>query len=179
MRLFIAFDLPKNIVEKLVGLQKQIGNELAQIKFVEPENMHLTLKFLGEVEESKVNDIINKLKTVKFKPFLTSIAEIGVFPNEKFIRVVWIGLKPFDPINDLHERIDSALSGIFKKDDRFQAHITLGRVKFVKDRERLLSVLKAIKMNDITEPFRIEKFMLKKSTLTPKGPIYENLAVFG
>jgi 2'-5' RNA ligase len=178
MRLFIAFDLPKNVVKRLVDLQKQIGIDLAQIKFVEPENMHLTLKFLGEVEEGKVGKIIERLKSVKFKPFMTSISEIGVFPNEKFIRVVWIGLKPFDPIEDLHNRIDSALSDMFNKDEKFQAHVTLGRVKFIKDKKKFLSVLKALKMSDIVEPFVIDKFSLKKSTLTPKGPIYENIAVF-
>ena len=93
--------------------------------------------------------------------------------------MIWIGLKPFDPIEDLHSRIDSALAGLFKKDDRFQAHITLGRVSFVKDRLGLLSALKTIKTDDISEPVMINKFSLKKSTLTPTGPIYENMAVYG
>lgn len=179
MRLFIAFDLPKKMIEKIGEFRDQIGDEAAKIKWVEPENLHLTLKFLGEIEDKKAKEVVSALKNVKFKPFLTSTAEIGVFPAEKYIRVIWIGLKPQEKIEDLHIRIDQELSKIgFKKEERFQAHITLGRVKFVKNRDLLLSALKTLKPEDISEPFTVKCFKLKKSTLALKGPIYEDIETY-
>jgi 2'-5' RNA ligase len=179
MRLFVAYDLPDNVRKKLVEFQKQIGESEARIKWVEEKNIHLTLKFLGEVEEGKTKEIIKALESVKFKPFLTSISELGVFPSEKFIRVIWVGLKPFEPIEDLHERIENSLVTLgFLRDKRFQAHVTLGRVKFIRDKVSFLSKIKILKVSDISEHFALDNFKLKKSVLTPKGPIYEDLRVF-
>ncbi len=179
MRLFVACDLPEEIREKLAKVQEFLKSEDDKIKWVEKENLHLTLKFIGEVEEEKAEKIKAALSSVKFRPFLTSVAEFGIFPPRGKIRVVWMGLLPQDKIIDLHEMIDAALEKIgIEKDARFQAHITLGRVKYIEDKEGFSRKVSKIKERFESEPFKIDRFYLKKSTLTPKGPIYEDLKEF-
>ena len=176
MRLFIAIKLPEDVKEELIKVQKEIGSEFAKIKWVNKEQMHLTLKFLGEVQPDKVEEIINKLKTIKLESFTVFLGFIGVFPSENYIRIVWIGLKPEDKVLELQKQIDEALSKLFKKEKDFKSHITLVRVKYTEDKKQFLEQLKKIKVEN--KKIEIKDFRLMKSTLTPKGPIYEDLMVF-
>jgi len=179
MRLFIAYDMPPDIREKLVTLQKRIGNEAARIKWVEPGNIHLTLKFIGEVEDSKADEIRDALKRIKFRPFISSVSGFGAFPSESYARVLWVGLKPADRIGELHERIGEALMPLgFGKEERFQPHVTLGRVNAVADKGSFIKNIQELKRIEIGEPFTFGSFRLKKSTLTPSGPIYEDVEIF-
>ncbi len=141
-------------------------------------NLHLTIKFLGELDDKKINQIKEALTNIKFKPQTVSIAESGVFPSEDYIRVVWVGIKPAGKIAELQQKIESSLAepGIKKDNRKFAAHITLGRVKFVKDKKVLMERIKSIDIK--TEEFILDSFKLKKSTLTKQGPVYEDLAVF-
>lgn len=177
MRVFIAIDLPEKIKKKLNEVEKHIGDENAKIKWVEEENKHLTLRFLGEVSEEKANEIREKLKEIKFKKFLTSVSEIGVFPSESYIKVIWVGLKPDKSIIELKNKIEDKLAEIgIDRSERFQAHITLGRVRFVEDKLGLVEKVKSAMLEE--EPFIVDKFLLIKSTLTKKGPIYDIIEVF-
>ncbi len=175
MRLFIAFDIPGNLKEQLVDIQKKIKEGDAKIKWVKAENMHLTLKFLGEVAEEKVEDIKKKLGKLKFNKFEVEVSEIGVFPSEDYIRVIWAGLKDDEAMKRLVKNIRGALPG-FKDDYEFKAHLTIGRVRFVKDKNALVEELKKVKVKH--ERFSVNEFKLYKSTLTREGPIYEKVAVF-
>ena len=94
MRLFIAIDIPEDVRKKLVSFQEKIGNEHARIKWVEADNIHLTLKFLGEVGDDTVGEIRESLKKIKFKSFTSAISGLGVFPNENYVRVIWAGMEP-------------------------------------------------------------------------------------
>ncbi|HHI03979.1 MAG TPA: RNA 2',3'-cyclic phosphodiesterase, partial [Candidatus Woesearchaeota archaeon] len=106
MRTFIAIEMPKEIKEILLEAQKQINTEKAKIR--PAKAFHLTLKFLGEVEEKKIEDIKSALKEIKFEKFSTALTEIGVFPNESYIRVVWAGLNDSEnKITNLQKEIDS------------------------------------------------------------------------
>ena len=177
MRVFIAIELPEKIKKLLNETEKQIGNENAEIKWVEEQNKHLTLRFLGGVSEEKAEEIKNKLKEVKFKKFFTSVSELGVFPSESYIRVIWVGLKPDKNIIELKEKIDFKLAEIgIEKESRFQAHITLGRVRLINDKAKLIESIKKIEMEE--EAFEVNEFKLIKSTLTRKGPIYEVIEIF-
>ena len=179
MRLFIAFDMPESIRRKAAELQKRIGDEHARIKWVEIENIHLTLKFLGEVDDSKVRIITDSLKKIKFKPFLSSVSGFGAFPSESYARVLWVGLKPAENIAELHERIDDAMKGAgFAKDSRFHPHVTLGRVNYVSSKQDFVRMLAELKGFEIRENFKFDRFKLKRSTLTRDGPVYEDVAVF-
>ena len=175
MRLFIAVDSSEEVKDYLSSLQSKLNNELARIKFVGKEQMHLTLKFLGEVEESRLKEIKDKLNQVKFRQLGTKLKGLGVFPNPSHINVVWVGLED-NGITKLQQDIDNSLLAIFRKDERFHPHITLGRVKFVKDKEKFVELLKKIKVEE--KEFSISEFKLIKSTLTEQGPVYEVLESF-
>ena len=176
MRTFIAIEMPKEIKEILLDAQKQINTEKAKIR--PAKAFHLTLKFLGEVEEKKIEDIKSALKEIKFEKFNTALTEIGVFPNESYTRIVWAGLDDSkSKIKKLQQEIDEKFQKLgFKKDIRFHPHVTLARVKFVKDKQDFIKDLREIKIKK--ESFQITEFKLVKSILTPEGLVYEDLASF-
>ncbi len=174
MRLFIAVDLPEDVKQALLKAQAFLPE--AKLKPVGKEQMHLTLKFLGEVSEQKANLVIDCLQKVSFKPFKTALDKVGIFPSESYIRVVWAGLSPEKEVNELQKRIDEALEEEFTKDKKFKAHLTLARVRFIEDKTRFASAVKNISLDKIG--FKVDKFKLKKSTLTRAGAIYEDIASF-
>lgn len=174
MRLFIALDF-NEFKDYFINIQDQIDKELAKVNFT--SSFHLTLKFLGGVTEDKAPIIKENIKKIKFEPFSIYLDKIGFFPTENYIRVVWLGLKPLDKINELQQKIDNSLISIFPKDKKFHPHITLCRIKFIKDKPKFIENLKNIEIEE--KKIDINKFKLIKSTLTPKGPVYEDLGVFG
>ncbi|MFH0936125.1 MAG: RNA 2',3'-cyclic phosphodiesterase [Candidatus Woesearchaeota archaeon] len=176
MRTFIAIELPKEIREYLTEIQKQIGSENAKIKWVAKKHLHLTLKFLGEISEKRIELLKELLGKIKFKRFEVNLSSLGVFPNEKKINVIWIDLKPAGKIIELQQKIDSELLNNFPKEQRFYAHLTLGRVKFVKNKEALLEKIKNVKIEP--KEFEINEFKLIKSDLTKDGPVYTVLVTY-
>jgi 2'-5' RNA ligase len=177
MRLFVAIELPEGVKGTITKAQDSISNDLAETKYLTKEQMHLTLKFLGEVEEDKIQIIKEKLKQIKFQPFSFELDKIGVFPSENYIRVVWVGIKPEDKVINLQESIENSLKEFnFKKDFKFHPHITLGRVKFVKDKKAFIEKLKSTEVEK--KKIEINEFKLIKSTLTEQGPVYEILESF-
>lgn len=175
MRLFIAIDSSEGVKEYLSSLQSRLNNELAKTKFVGKDQMHLTLKFLGEVEESRLKEVKDKLNKIKFRHFSTKLKDLGVFPSLSHINVVWVGLED-NGITRLQQDIDNSLLALFEKDERFHPHITLGRIKFIKDKEKFVELIKKIKVEE--KKFDISEFKLIKSTLTEQGPVYEVLETF-
>ncbi|MCK5040067.1 MAG: RNA 2',3'-cyclic phosphodiesterase [Candidatus Aenigmarchaeota archaeon] len=179
LRLFIALDFPKQICSKLFYLQDKITPDIAKIKWVEEENFHITLKFLGDVNEDKIPQIKEKLSLIKFKDFSSSINQSGIFPSNNYIKVIWLGLMPYEKICLLHNKIDNSLLTLdFTKEDSFQSHATLGRVKYVHKKELLIEKIRKIEELILGEIFTISSFSLKKSTLTKKGPVYKDIAIF-
>ncbi|HEB47240.1 MAG TPA: RNA 2',3'-cyclic phosphodiesterase [Candidatus Pacearchaeota archaeon] len=171
IRTFVSIDLPENIQKEI----KQIQNSLPSFegKKTEPENLHLTLKFLGEIDKKKVGEIKEKLREIKFKEFETKIAYIGFFYNKKY-GVVWIHLPNCEKIQ---EEVDEKLSSLFEKERRFMSHLTIARVKKIKNKEEFLKKLREIKFQKIR--FGVKSFNLKKSTLMQEGPVYETLEEYG
>lgn len=170
MRVFISINIPSEVkleIEKVQGrLPKFIG------KKTESENLHLTLKFLGEIEENVVEDIRKRLRKVSFENFFVRFGEVGVFsPN--FLRVIW--LKVFGA-EMLQEKIDEALEGLFEKEKRFMGHLTIGRIKRVGNKKEFLKSLSEIKAN--VGRFRVNGFELVKSELYDAGPEYEVIEEF-
>ncbi len=176
MRLFIAIDLPKKAKESI----EKIKEGLKGIKGVKPvvkENIHLTLKFLGEVADNKVDEIIKALSQVKFKPFNISISKTGVFPSENRIQVLWINAEPAEPLIELKKQIDAALPR-FKDDHPFKNHITFARIKYIANDADKKRILEALKKPVEKTDFLVDKFVLYKSDLTPIRPIYEVVKEF-
>ena len=176
MRLFIAIEIPEDVKEHLVKIQENIDTTKNKIRLVNKGSMHLTLKFLGEVQPNKLGDIKDDLKQITFKPFSVVLDTIGVFPSEDYIRVVWVGLKPEEPVLELQKNIDENLKKLFKKEKDFKPHLTIARVKYIEDESSFISKLKSIKIE--SKKIEVNNFKLVKSTLTPKGPVYEAIGVF-
>jgi 2'-5' RNA ligase len=174
MRCFIAIDLPDEIKKELAKAQKALPIEDAKLTNVNPELLHLTLRFLGEISDFQVNKIKEILKKIKLNKFRAKLNSIGIFPNENFIRVVWVGLEPNDKFNDLRNEIEKELEKAgFKKDERFESHVTLTRIKWLKDKKNFVEKIKKIKVKSLE--FEVEDIKLKKSALSPKGPVYEDI----
>jgi len=172
MRTFIAIELPEEVKEYLKELQK----ELTGIKASFVKDFHLTLKFLGEVSEDKVEKIKEKLSEVKFEPFKVKLGKTGVFPSESYIRVVWIGIEPKEKVIGIQKQVNEAMQGFGFKKDKFKSHLTLARVKFIDDKKAFVEKLKQLEIKPLE--FEVSSFSLMKSTLTPEGPIYEELKKF-
>lgn len=141
---------------------------------MEEENLHLTLKFLGEVREERIRDISEILKEISkgFKKFEVTLQGIGAFPNQSSPRVIWTGVeKGRKEMIELQKEIEERLVPLgFKKEERgFHPHLTIARVKGRGDFKELFET------DYKSRTFLIDKIILFKSTLTPKGPIYEEL----
>ncbi len=174
MRLFIAIDF-NELKDYFCGLQGKVDKSLAKLK--EVSAFHLTLKFLGEVPDDKVDLIKERLRGIKFKPFSLSLDKIGVFPNENYIRVVWVGVEPKEEVVELQSKTEDSLEEFgFKKDFKFHPHITLARVRFVSDKGKFVRNLKDIKVDD--NKVEVKDFRLVKSVLKPEGPVYEDIEIF-
>jgi RNA 2',3'-cyclic 3'-phosphodiesterase len=170
MRVFIAIDLPAEVKAYLVSLQKQ----LPEAKMSKVKDFHLTLKFLGELTPDKVDRVKQLLKEVKVEKFVAATTNISVFPDESYVRVVWIGLEPEAEIAKLQQQIETLLGKEFGKEKGFKAHLTLARIKFCD--KNFTQQLKVIKTERKT--FAVERFSIKESILSPNGPEYKDLAVY-
>ncbi len=172
MRSFIAIEMQ---AEGIKEIQNQLRRANADIKFVEFQNLHFTLKFLGEIREEVVDDI-HKIMEESFKGirrFNVNLKGVGVFPDVRKIRVVWVGIdENKELLIDMQERLEENISKLgFRRDKRFTPHLTIGRVKSAKNKEKLVEMIEAMNGIEI-DKISIDRVLLKKSVLTPKGPIY-------
>ena len=170
MRCFIAIDLPEEIKKEIAKIQKQLPDFKG--KLTEKDNLHLTLKFLGEISDEQVNNIKEKLEKIKFNKFKAKLGGAGIF-SENFIRIVWLELENCDK---LQKETDEKLKDLFKKEERFMSNLTIARVKSTKDKKLFIEALRKIQVKP--SEFEVQGFALKKSTLTEKGPFYEDIARF-
>jgi 2'-5' RNA ligase len=175
-RVFIAVDIP--VFPKILEFEKDIRNSGADVKLVEPENIHITLKFLGDTEEELIDKIEEVIKESceNIKPFNINLKSSGVFPNQNYIKVVWIGIENNENLGKISSSIDEGTSkfGFEKEKRKFSAHLTIGRAKSAKNKDRLLQIIN--KYRDVEfGNIDVKSIELKKSELTPKGPIYTTL----
>ncbi|MBN1156657.1 RNA 2',3'-cyclic phosphodiesterase [Candidatus Woesearchaeota archaeon] len=172
MRTFIAIELPEEAKKYLEILQQ----EFRQKGMTLAKGFHLTLKFLGDVDGSRLEKVKEKLMEIKVNSFKLSLSNLGVFPNRHNPRVLWVGINPDECVRKLQEQVEEKLKSFnFEKDHRFHPHITLARIKFLEDKEKLLLKLKIpVEKKEID----VNSFILFKSTLTPSGPVYEAIEEF-
>ncbi len=176
-RCFIAIDLPRGIIKEVERIQEElIKKKTFDGKLTEGENLHLTLKFLGEISNSdieKTKQILHNLKKGE-KKFETSIGELGIF-SPKFIRIIWLKILG-KGVYDIQNKIDASLKHLFKEEERFMSHLTIVRVKKVYDPKIFIEKLKEIIPKKIK--FEVDAFYLIKSELKPSGPEYTILEKF-
>ena len=178
IRAFFAVDLEdEEIKKKITDIQSELSLPDTRIAFVVPENLHFTMKFLGDVEEKTIPDIQIAAEKIKFNSFEVELNGLGCLPNFSYINAIYVGVTSgFADLKAVASNIES-LSGQFdfKKEKRpFRAHLTIGRVKRIRDKNPLIDKLKE---NEKTEFGKIivNSFKLKKSDRTPQGPIYTDL----
>ncbi|MFC2076096.1 RNA 2',3'-cyclic phosphodiesterase [candidate division KSB1 bacterium] len=175
MRTFIAVDLPETVRDSLRELQAGLRGRSDGVKWVRVEGMHLTLKFLGEIDPDLVSGIDRVLQEAarSIKPFRIALSGLGAFPGLSRPRVIWVGVDgELEPLQNLKSGIDKGLAELgFPKDDRsFKPHITLGRVKGKIDGRRLVG-----DKNYTTDHFLICRVRLIESILKPTGAEYSEV----
>ena len=183
LRLFIAVEIEnQKCIETLKSLQQLLPK--SNLKLTSDHQLHITLKFIGNTAEEKLDEIKNALKSISFLPFVIRFSEVGAFPNRKRPRVLWAGIS--DGSRELAQLANSVNINLeeigIERDTRpFRAHITLARVRsYLPNAEKLLSKFyyydfKGKSPDSVTST--VNNIVLKKSTLTPQGPIYEDLFV--
>ena len=182
MRTFIAVALNENLKEVIRKIQDDFKLLPCDIKWVKPQNAHLTIKFLGNIDAEQLETIKENLPRVvkDFHPIDTELTCLGAFPKIERPRVIWMGLKDTEQkIETLAQSTEKALSQIgFESEERsFRSHITLGRIRSGKNTLLLSEKLKKYSLpQGMTQT--VETLILFKSTLTPQGPIYEVLEEF-
>ncbi|NHJ40655.1 MAG: RNA 2',3'-cyclic phosphodiesterase [Asgard group archaeon] len=178
VRAFFAVDIAeKSIIEQIKKIQKELTLPNTKINFVTPENLHLTMKFLGNIDENIIPDLEEVTKKISFKNFEIELNGMGCLPSYSYINAIYMGVtKGFDHL----EFISKELNGLsdrfnFKKETRpFTAHLTIGRLKKVGNKEQLVNIIKNYEKQKFGT-VSINNFNLKKSELTPKGPVYTTL----
>jgi 2'-5' RNA ligase len=182
IRTFIAVNLDLEIKEYLTSLQTNLNIPESKIKWVVKDNLHLTMKFLGYISLEQTELIKSELKeiTSRYSPFIIRLSSnIGVFPAYKMPRIIWIGIKEgISELKELYNSIENKLSnkGFLREDKDFSGHITIGRVKFIRDKNNFIQILKRIEVSNFTQ--EVGSIDLMESKLTPSGPIYSIAAKF-
>ncbi len=175
MRSFIAVDINN---QRLLEALDELARTRADIKLVKPENLHMTMKFLGEIPGDKAEAVAMAMERslVEFKAFDVTLRGLGAFPTIKRPRVIWAGFalngEKFVAMNKVLEEKLSELG--FQREERFHPHLTLARTRSSRGKEELTALLERWKDADLGG-FRVAAVELKKSTLTPKGPIYSTV----
>lgn len=175
MRLFVALVLPDEIKNYLNQIISDLQKADAGVKWVKPEQIHLTVKFLGETNESKVDSIKNSLDNIaeKQKTINVSLSKLGVFPNLVRPKIIWVGLEgEISALANLADKVSNDFEkfGFEKERRKFKAHLTLGRVKSDRGLFELSDLISKYNLSQMQ--FDFKKLVLYKSVLTPKGPIY-------
>ena len=179
IRTFIAIELPEKIIASISSIQESIRSYGFKVRWVRPQNIHLTLKFLGNVREAETEAIGRGLLASAngFAPLSMTAKGIGAFPGIKRPRVLWVGVGgQINELIQLQQSLDEKLAGIgFPREKRaFKGHLTMGRVKAKIDPKRLLEAIKAFDGFE-SEPFVADKIILFKSDLQPTGAVYTKL----
>jgi 2'-5' RNA ligase len=181
IRSFIAFDIESDaVLNRLASAQSQLIQTGGDLKLVEPQNIHVTVRFLGNITPATAEKIFEEMKQVQFTPFTVQIKGIGAFPNPQYSRVIWAGItQGADQLKNVFSQLEPKLQGLgFTPDNRgFSPHLTIARVRSGRNKQQLADFITK-NANYEFGTINAKCLRLKKSTLTPKGPIYSTLKEF-
>ncbi len=179
MRCFIAIALPEEVKASLAGIQQHLKKSGADLRWVKTDNIHLTLKFLGDIKEAGVTGIIQGLKGAcsHHRMFSIEISGIGTFPAKRSPRVLWAGIIAHGELVKLQSEIDEAMASLgFEPDTRdFSPHLTLGRFRSSRGKSALLENISMLE-HDRFGLFDVRSIYLIKSELKPAGAVYSTIA---
>jgi 2'-5' RNA ligase len=178
VRAFLSIDIDdQSLLSQIERIQLRLDPQAAKMKLVEINNIHFTLRFFGDTKLDKISQIRDHLGRIVIEPFEIRIAGVGAFPNKRRPRVVWIGVSERgQQVRNLKLEIDSLLEDIgYQVEKRkYTPHATIARVRHVKDSRRIADNLEDL-VNESIGVMTISGFTMKKSTLTPTGPIYDTM----
>jgi len=181
MRAFVALEVDNpTVLDALVGAQMKLSSTGADLKLVERENLHFTLKFLGEVPDSLAEEAASRLKGLSSRGGKVSVEGVGAFPNPGRPRVLWAGVSPSDEgtVISIAGEVLSRLKGVGEDDQRgFKAHLTLARVRSDRGAQRLAAAIGELSSTKFGET-NLASVKLKSSQLTSSGPVYRDVGVF-
>jgi 2'-5' RNA ligase len=174
VRLFIAALLPGEIRKELSGFINSLSGDIGGVRWEKPKKLHITLKFLGSVDESRIDDISAVISRIvlNYSPFDLSITEFGAFPNLKNPRVLYAGLTDNKRMSEFQSAVEESMIELgFEKDSRkFAPHVTLGRVK------KMITLQDSPKISQVN--FEISRIGLMKSDTRAEGSVYTALKIF-
>ena len=170
MRCFIAIDLPDDIKTELIRIQDILAQHF-EGSLVSPENLHITLKFLGSIDEDTFERTHTILNSISHDIFNVSLQKIGVF-TEKDIKTAWVGISRIS----LHQALNTALKPLYGPDNRFIGHITLARIKNINNKKRLLELIAATQVKH--KECKVTEYCLKESITYAQGPVYHTKGVY-
>ncbi|HEV2226195.1 MAG TPA: RNA 2',3'-cyclic phosphodiesterase [Nitrososphaerales archaeon] len=177
MRAFVALEISNPTLDSLVEFEKRLMATGADIKLVEKQNLHFTVKFLGEINESQAAEVGSRLGSLRLNAVDVEVRGAGAFPDPSRARVVWAGVSRDHEalVAPIAQQVIDSLEGIGEREERpFRAHITLGRVRSGRNLRQLEQLLR----DNSDRPFgvvRLSHLKLKSSVLSPGGPIYGDL----
>jgi 2'-5' RNA ligase len=178
MRCFIAIDINEGVRSRIRSLLSDVKVSDADVRWVKAENIHLTLKFLGEIREELIEEMKGTLDSIsgQFRRFSMEVKGVGVFPDYSRPRILWVGIRLTESLNLLFSRIERAMEGYgIKRETRvFRPHLTIGRIKSQRGIKPLLAEFRRHREDDFgrTDATGI---ILMKSVLKPEGAEYERL----
>jgi 2'-5' RNA ligase len=175
MRVFVAVELPTKIQKALGDVQRKLRALTDTARWVAPESIHITLKFIGEVPEKRLEDIDAAFTGLTWKPFIITVRGVGFFPGTRSPRVFWAGMEA-PTMQGLAEQLDARMERLgFEKEKRaFRPHITLARARESRIDSELVTAAAPYENQDFGS-FSVDRVFLFKSTLKPSGAIYEKL----
>ena len=175
MRVFIAVDLPNEIREALSDLQRELRPLTNTVRWVAPDSIHITLKFLGEIPEKRIEDIDAELTGLSWKSFTVTVHGVGFFPGTRSPRIVWAGMEA-PTMEGLAEQLDIRMERLgFDKEKRaFRPHITLARAKNTRIESSLVTAAAQFEERNFGS-FTVDRVFLFRSTLKASGAVYEKL----
>jgi 2'-5' RNA ligase len=178
IRSFLAFDMENEAVRKrLAAVQSLLVQTGADLKLVEPQNIHITIRFLGDITPNMVEKVFEEMQKIQFTPFNVRINALGVFPDLRYPRVVWAGItEGADQLKTVFNQLEPRLRSLgFAPDSKgFSPHLTIARVKSGKNKAQLAEFVTK-NANYEFGTIKAECLRLKRSDLTPRGPIYSTL----
>jgi len=178
IRSFVAFDIDNQLVLQRLGeAQGTLTKTGADLSLVKPQNIHITLRFLGDITPVMVERIDKEMQSIIFSPFEAEIKGVGVFPNLSYPRVVWAGiLQGAEELRKVFEQLELRLRQLgFAPDDKgFSPHLTIARVRSGRNKQELADCVNELSSFEFGK-VHADCLMLKKSILTPQGPIYSTL----
>ncbi len=180
LRTFVAIKLPADIIDRVRALQDALKDHGLKLKWVKPSNLHLTLKFLGDIPESDVVAVGEAVRTAAGgrAPLDLTVQGMGAFPGIKRPRVLWVGFGgDVDRLKRLQTRIDEQLAKMgYGRDKRgFKAHLTMARIKGAVSSQRLLGAIETVGRFS-PQPFTADRVILYQSDLHPTGAVYTALS---